>query len=301
VASLRFNYLFAGLLGISFLTAFVLPPSVTTSRLGELQGLFAPVSRPVRALSGLIYRQFHPEPVIDHVSPATPRDPTDVYTENEALRSDYASLLAKFEQLSQLNADRQAVGDIRPLCKPATVTASDPSGIRESLTITATAPASMLMKRPVICGNTSQSLLPCDLVGRVVRSGPLGTQVQLVTDPGSALTARIGRYVPQPDGKVKLVYVDKIHPLIRGVGHNAMTISSNLSMKEVQDAGIAVNDLVLLDDREWPPNIQGFSVGRIVSITRQPKSPLLADIRIEPQTNLMRLTEVMVMVKDGPS
>ena len=150
----------------------------------------------------------------------------------------------------------------------------------------------------MIRGNPSQSVLPCDLVGRIVRAGPVGAQVRLVTDPGFVFIARIGRYVADDTGHLKMEFVEKIHPLVRGIGHNAMTISSNLSTQEVQDAHIQINDLILLDDREWPVNIQGFSVGRIVSIGRQPKSPLLADIRIEPETNLMRLNEVMVMVKD---
>lgn len=288
-------------MGLGFLTAFVFPGRFTAAGpggVGFMQGFFSPVSRPVRALSGFIYRRWHAEPLVDDRAPERPREQSTVYDENHELLTAYASLQMKFEQLSQLNADRQAVGDIRALCKPATVTAPEVSGLREALTISSTAPAAMLLNRPVIRGNPSQSPLPCDLIGRVDRSGPMGARVKLVTDPSSALVARIGRYEPQADNKLKLIYVDKIHPVIRGIGNNAMTISSHLTMQQVQEAGIAINDMILLDDKDWPANIQGFEVGRIVSITRQPKAPLLADIRIEPSSNLMRLTEVMVMVKD---
>ena len=283
---------------MAFLVAFVLPARISTPGVEQLQGIFAPVSRPMRALAGFVYRRFHPAMVTDDRSPATPREESTVFEENHQLLSAYASLQVKFDQLSQLNADRQAVGDIRALCKPATVTGSDVSGLRETLTLSAGTSATAMKDRPVIRGNPSQSPLPCDLVGRIVRSGPTGAQVRLVTDPGFRLTARIGRYVPQPDGRLKMTYIGKLHPLVQGIGGNAMSIQSNLSMEEVHVAGMEVNDLVLLDDRDWPLNIQGFEVGRIVSINRQTKAPLLADIRIEPQTNLMRLSEVMVMVKD---
>ncbi len=284
-------------MGLSFLASFVFPGLATLPASDQLPGIFSPVSRPVRALTGMLYRHFHAEPVADDLSPQKPREHASVYEENHQLLTALASLQAKFDQLSQLNADRQAVGDIRPLCKPATVTGGEPLGLRESLNITAGPANSMLMGRPVIRGNPSQSPLPCDLVGRVVHTGVAGAQVRLVTDPGFKLVGRIGRYVPQPEGLPKLVWVEKLHPVVCGIGHNAMTINL-LTMKQVEDNGIAVNDMVVLDDPDWPRNIQGFEVGRIVSIGRQARAPLLADIRIEPVGNLMRLTEVMVMVRD---
>lgn len=302
VAAVRTNHLFAGLMGLAFLTAFVLPARFTTPGqqpgAGLLQGLFAPISRPVRALAGWAYRRTHEDPVMDDRSPTAPRPPATVYEENHQLLTALASLQLKFDQLSQLNADRQAVGDIRPLCKPATVTGAEPSGLRESLTISVGLSSAALLNRPVIRGNPSESRLPCDLVGRIVRAGVAGAQVRLITDPNFVLTARIGRYVLQPDGHLKMVYVDQLHPLVQGIGHNQMAIRSTLSMQQMHDANVEVNDLVLLDDRDWPLNIQGFSVGRIVSINPQPNAPLFAEIRIEPQTDLMRLSEVMVMVKD---
>lgn len=289
--------MFAALIALSFITAFVLPARFTVPGAGWLQGLFAPVSRPVGAIARLALGRFHPDSVTDPASTDKPRLQQSVYEENQQLRSAYASLLTKFDALSKLNADRQAVGDIRSLCKPATVTGTEGSGLAEGLNVTIGGSSSGLMDHPVIRGNPSQSPLPCELVGKVVRCGPAGAMVRLVTDPGSTLSARIGRYVPQPDGRLKLVYLDQIHrPLISGMGHNQMAVASNLSLRDVQAAGVAVNDVVLLDDDQWPGNIQGFEVGHIVSIGHQARHPLLADIRIEPQTNLLRLTEVMVMI-----
>jgi cell shape-determining protein MreC len=294
----RFSPIFAALMVMAFLVAFILPARFSALKADDLQGIFKPVSSPVRGMAGFVYRRFHHNAVVDDRSPEAPRPQATVYDENHQLLSAYASLKVKFDQLSQLNADRQAVGDIRSLCKPATVTGTDAAGFRESLNLSVAASAAAIKDRPVIRGNPSQSPLPCDLIGKIVRSGPAGAQARLVTDPGFRLTAKIARYEPQPDGSLKLTYIGDLHPLVQGMGHNEMAIQSNLSMQQVSDAGIKINDLVLLDDRDWPANIQGFEVGRITSINRQINSPLLADIRIEPQTNLMRLTEVMVMVKD---
>ncbi len=298
VPLLRSNHLFTGLLALSFAGAFVIPPRFSIPGGGQVQGLFALVSRPVRAMAAWVYSHGHREAVVDDRSVSTPRTAATVYQENHQLLSALASLQVKFEQLSQLNADRQAVGDIRPLCRPATVTGAEASGLRKALTLSVAFTSSALMNRPVIRGNPSQSPLPCDLVGRINRVGPAGAQVRLLTDPGFVLTARIGHYVTQPDGQIKMTTLEQLHPLVQGIGGNRMAIRSTLSLQQVKDANISIGDLVLLDDRDWPLNIQGFSVGRILSINPQQSAPLFADIRVEPETNLMRLTEVMVMVKD---
>jgi cell shape-determining protein MreC len=298
VAALKFNHLFAGLMAASFVTAFVLPNKNAGEHFGMLQGLLRPVSSPARWVAHSIYDRLHrQEQVIDVESPVTPRAPTTIYEENEQLRTAYASLKMKFDQLAELNADRSAVGDIRKLCRPATVSGGDSSALRETLTISSPASASTMIDSPVIRGNASASPIPCDLIGKVIRGGPLGAQVRLVTDPGFVLNASIGRYETK-DGQTHLTIIEKLHPLIKGIGHNQMAVATNYSVKQVQDAGLAVGDLIMLDDHDgWPLNIQGFTVGRITSIGHQLKQPQVADIRIEPDIHLMRLTEVMVMVK----
>jgi cell shape-determining protein MreC len=295
VAMVRTNYLFYAMMALAFVAAFVLPHA-TLPGSGHLLGIFQPVARPARALAAWMDRKIHAPVVVDDVSPVTPRSPANVYEENHQLATALASLQMKFEQLSQLNADRQAVGDIRGLCKPATVIGADSSPLRETLTITVGGSTSAIVNRPVIRGNLSQSPLPCDLIGRVVRAGLTGAQVRLVTDPGASLTARIGHYDRDEQGKVKMTLVDQLHLLVTGAGGNEMAI--RLSMQQAQEAKIAVGDLVVLDDRDWPANIQGFAVGHVKKIRPQPNAPLFADIRVEPAGNLLRLTEVMVMVKD---
>jgi hypothetical protein len=223
----------------------------------------------------------------DDGSPAKPRLVSTVYAENHDLRDQLVSLQVKFDALSRLNADRQAVGDIRNLCAPAKVTGSDSSGLLEGLLIT---PSGLFKEnQPVVHGT--------DLVGRILTAGLTGAQVRLITDTGFSFTARIGRFVTEGGGHATPVYATRLHPLVRGVGHGMMEVRSTISMEQVQDNKIDVNDFIVLDDTEWPANLQGFNVGRIVAIHAQRNAPLFADIQIEPETDLMRLSEVMVMVR----
>jgi cell shape-determining protein MreC len=291
----RTNYFFYLLMALGFVAAFVLPRASLPGS-GQLLGIFWPISRPSRAIAGWVDRKIHAPAVVDVESPVVPRAAANVYEENHQLATALASLQLKFDELSQLNADRQAVGDIRKLCRPATVINTDSSPLRETLTVTVSGLTSSIVNRPVIRGNTSQSPLPCDLIGRVTRAGLTGAQVRLVTDPGASLTARIGHYDHDEQGKIRMTFVDQLHVLVTGAGGNEMAI--RLSMQQVHDAKISVGDLVVLDDRDWPANIQGFAVGHVRTIRPQAHAPLFADIRVEPSANLLRLTEVMVMVKD---
>jgi cell shape-determining protein MreC len=239
----------------------------------------------------MIYRRFHRDVPVDEGSPSNPRPPQTILEENRQLRTALTMLSVKFEQLSRLNEDRQLVGeDIRPLCTPATVTGADSSGVRESLTITTAGFGGLKNDMPVVYAH--------ELVGRVARAGIGGSQVRLITDPGFPFTARIYRYRTDADGQIVQERVEGLQPLVQGVGHGQMSIRSNISMAQVKELRIAVDDMVLLDDRDWPANIQGFFAGHIKEIHPQQNAPLFAEIRVEPASDLMKLREVMVMVKN---
>lgn len=290
MSNLRFNHVFTALMLVSLFSAFVIPPKFTNPARTEFQGIFSPISRPVRAMAELVYRRVHPDVPVDDGSPTAVRPPETLLQENRQLRLALANLEVKFEQLSQLNADRQLVGgNIRPLCKPATVTGSDSSGLRESL----------LLSGPMLSGfkNGMPVLFAGGLVGRITGAGFGSAQVQLVTDPASVVLCRIGQYKTDPDGKIALEFIEHLQARVQGIGHGAMVIRGNVTMQQVTDLNIAVNDVVLLDDHDWPANLQGYWVGKITAIRPQQNAPLFADMRIEPVSDLMRLREVMVMVK----
>ena len=288
IAGVSASRLFVALMAMSFLSAFVLPPRYATPVRSQVQGLFAPVSRPTRALTGMLYRRANPDQPSDDASPRQPRAPATVYAENHELRAELAALRVKFDQLSRLNADRQLVGDIFPLCRPATVTGADSSGVREALKITGV--GANAVGRPVVHGT--------DLVGRVVAAGVTGAEVRLLSDPGFAFTAQLARYVPDAAGRLTLAVVGQLQPLVQGVGHGTLAIRSTVSMQQVADLRLAVGDLVVLDDRDWPANVQGFCAGRVSAVNAQANAPIFADIRVEPVVDLLRLNEVMVVVKD---
>src|SRR4051794_34545975 len=99
MSNLRFNQVFTLLMVVSLLSAFVIPPRFTNPARVELQGLFSPISRPVRAIAGLIYRRVHRDVPVDEGSPATPRPPQTIVEENRQLRTALASLAVKFDHL----------------------------------------------------------------------------------------------------------------------------------------------------------------------------------------------------------
>jgi hypothetical protein len=281
MSNLRFNHVFAALLFLSFFSAFVVPPRFTNPARAEFQGLFAPISRPVRSIAEMVYSHVHRDIPVDEGSPAAPRGDQTLLEENRQLRMALESLSIRFDKLSQLNDDRNEVRDINPLCKPAAVTGVDSSGIRESLSISSPSLNILKQDMPVIYAD--------GLVGKISRAGLTAAQVRLITDPGFVVSARIGRMPTE--------HVEELQPLVQGVGHGTMVIRS-ISMKEVERLKITVNNSVLLDDRDWPDNVQGKRIGRITRIAPEQDAPLFARIQVEPETDLLRLQEVMVMVKE---
>jgi hypothetical protein len=266
---------------VSFFSAFVIPPRFTNPARGELGGLFAPVSRPVRAITEMVYSHFHPEVGVDDGSLSARRGDATILEENRHLRRELEMLSEKFDNLSKLNNDRNIVRDINPLCEPAAVTGVDSSGIRESLTIGSPSLNILKAEMPVIYQN--------GLVGKISRAGVMAAQVRLITDPGFVVSARIGGVSAQGTRVPE--------SLVQGVGHGMMVIRG-LSMKDVERFAISIGSSVLLDDREWPENVQGERLGRITGILPEQDAPLFARIQVEPDTDLLRLQEVMVMVKE---
>jgi hypothetical protein len=135
-----------------------------------------------------------------------------------------------------------------------------------------------------------------DLVGRIYGGGIAGAEVRLITDKGMGFTVKIGKYVRNADGTTSLKFVEHLTPLVQGMGHGQMEIRNTLSVAQAAEAHLEAGDIVLLDDREkWPAGVQGFKVGRIVSIKKQANAPLVADVLIEPEVDLLHLSSVLVL------
>ena len=129
VLRLRFNTVFAALLALAFLSAFVLPPQLG-NRLRGMQAVFAPVSRPTRAVASAARNKIAP---IRH---RDTRDVTDVKDENERLRVMVMSLSGQLEELRRVTNDLDKLGDVRQHCTRFKVIGDD-AGLRDSLLLAA--------------------------------------------------------------------------------------------------------------------------------------------------------------------
>jgi cell shape-determining protein MreC len=271
-------------LALSIISAFVLPARLTNP-VRTVQGLFAPVARPTRAIAGALHARLAPRQ-------RDSRDVTDVKDENERLRAQVVSLTGQLEELKRINEDRNRLGDIRPLCTPFPVIGSD-GGVRDSLAISATTRDGVAESMPVLYGE--------GVVGTIERVGPAGAQVRLVTDPDFRARARFYYFAP---GDPKAYPLNTTPPLIKGAGDGRMLIV-NVPVKETalqpdpELRKVQAGDMVALDDPDWPRNLSGHLVGEIESMAPLRNAPLYAEIRVRPILNLSQLREVMVMNRLG--
>ena len=289
MSNLRFNHFFAVLMVVAAFSAFVIPPRYTNPARVEFQGLFSPISRPARSLSGFIYRRFHHQTPVDLGLPTGVRPDESLLAENHQLRLALTSITQRFETLSEINADRGMVGNLRSLCNPATVSGADVSGLHESLILSGAFTAGFKADQPVI--------YPGGLVGKITLAGLGSAHVRLITDKGYSVSGRIGQLKPDADGQLHMEFVKTVHPVLQGRGNSELGIQNTIIMQQVKELGIAINDVISVDDGDDWPNVKGQWIGRISAINAQQNAPLFADIRVAPMNNLLQLREVMVMVK----
>ena len=91
-------------------------------------------------------------------------------------------------------------------------------------------------------------------------------------------------------------------PLVEGRGSGRMAVM-NLTWEQVEKAGLAAGDLVLLDDNDdWSLSVSGQALlingqplGVVEKVAKQSRAPLFAEVSVRPQINLLQLDEVMVV------
>src|SRR5688572_13769073 len=232
--SLRFNTVFVGLLALAFLSAFVLPPELG-NRLRGVQAVFAPVSRPTRAIASSARNRIAPKLHRDT------RDATEVKDENERLRVLVMSLSGQLGELKRVTNDFDRLGDVREHCTRFKVIGDDP-GTRDSLMLAASARDGVRDQQPVLSGQ--------GFVGMIERVGQAGAQVRLITDRDFKVSGRFVRFnARSSNGEQRLA--TKI-PLVRGAGNGTLAID-NIELKETAlssdpKENVAVGDYVKLDD-----------------------------------------------------
>jgi cell shape-determining protein MreC len=283
MSAIKFHHVFAALLLLSALSAFVIPERYTAKAQPQVQSLFYPVAKPVRSVAGAIHgRLARPET-------KDARDSQTLLEENEQLRQEFAALSQQLEELRRINAERSKLGPIRDQCTPVAVVGNDAGG-REGLLLRGSTLEGLREGQVVLFAG--------GVVGKIERPpGLAGAQVRLITDKGMRTGACFGRWANGEDGTVAFARLRTPAILVEGTGDGAMRVITDLTKAEVTEAKLAPNDWVVVEDPDWDPRVQTRRLGKVVHVAAKTTAPLYADIRVEPVTSLMRLREVMVVTK----
>lgn len=290
MASLKFNHVFVIVVSACAASAVFLPATVAEKVRAPVVLLFAPVSTPVHAGSSWLGEKLNPES--RQLDGNVPAEVVALQAENSQLRSDLASLTAQLEDLKRLNEDRAQLGPVRERSVPASVAGLDggTGGVRQILAVVVPASATVEKGMPVVS--------PQGLVGRVSESVRGGTRVRLTTDEGFRVQGAFVRFIANGRGGVTPQMLASPPPLVTGTGGGTATglRIGNMSMVEVQAAGIKIGDWVVVDDKlDWPLLLQGYKIGRVKSVDKSKLNPLWADIIVEPPLDFRRLREVMIV------
>ena len=123
-------------------------------------------------------------------------------------------------------------------------------------------------------------------------------RVRLITDPGFKVRGHFVRTTRGDDGKPHTTRLTAT-VLFEGVG-GALVVRPPLSeqaVKEAGQAGLQPGDVEVAEERDWPTDLVGLTLGTIARIDPKRDAPSFAEVRVEPPTNLEMLDEVMVLVK----
>jgi len=277
-------------MGLSALLAFGVPAKYARRFSPQIQMVFAPVSRPVAVVAGWINNRVAPPAVADR------RAVQDIRQENQQLHVQVNWLVTQLEELSRREQERSQLGDVKGSCRFVKVIGGD-AGSRQSIFLAGSTLAGIRDEMYV--------LYPGGLVGQVDGAGAMGVQVRLLSDPAFKVRIEFRRFDPQKGQSDKLQI-----PLVvaQGDGRDGLMVRG-LSLAEIgYDAqgradphGIRLEetDFAVVADTDCPSLLQGETVGRVVGIARRRSAPLMAEVRIAPATNLKKLSEVWVMVKEN--
>lgn len=275
----RFNNVFIGLLALSAVSAFVVPPRWGNAVRGWGDGIFAPVSYPVRQFAMMVTRRGEgvAAPAFD-----TKIASADAKAEIERLRTTVASLAAQVAELRKLNFNRELAGEVGKFSLPFKVTGAGTG--RDVLMVAGTSGDGLAVNMPVAFSD--------GIVGKVTSVGAGGAQVRLITDRGARVMGVFCRWEEN-----RFVRLATDPPLVEGQGRGVLKVF-NLHWKKVKDV-VQVGDWVCLDnvqrDEDWPLMMSGYRVGQVEAVQEWARNPLFAEITVRPRINLMHLREVMVV------
>lgn len=290
MSQLRFNHVFVFIMLASGLSAFVLPRGVSDAVRGKLDNLLIPIAAPVHSMAGSINSRFAGAPPVPADAKGQARSPTDLQEEIAHQKVTIASLSAQLDELRKRDAAQEALGEeLRKFCRVVQVWGSD-AGVRQTLSLQGSTLDGLGNGMPVISAD--------GVVGKIELAGIGAARVRLITDANFTLGAEFRRFEQNgaDASSGKFSRVDTPAFTATGDGHGRLVIT-NLRTADVNQAGLKEGDWVTLADHDWPMLLQGRKLGEVESVREQKRLPLFADIVVKPDVDLMKLREVMVVVK----
>jgi rod shape-determining protein MreC len=287
---LRFNHVFFALMGIALVSAFVFPTRATDRIKANVANVFAPVAWPVNRIAGWAHGKLSRQPPRDDGAPHGSRSSAELVKENTDLRIAYMNIKGQLQKMLERDAEKHLLGEVGELCTRFSVTGAD-SGPRESLLLSGSSMDGLREGMKVIYSGGNSG----GVVGRLSRVGLGEARVLLVTDPQSRIGVNFARFIRKSDGSIDGQILSAEGPLIEGAGNGEMVITT-VKQDTVKELGLRVDDWVVVNDNEWPKELNYYRIGTIYSIENS-KNPGFVLIRVRPDTKLIGLREVMVMNK----
>jgi cell shape-determining protein MreC len=277
---MRFSPMLLMFIAVALFSALVMPPDLANA-IRKVDLLFAPVAGPVHKLV---------ESVDDHWSSNSTGRPVDDRTvkqlvnENEALKIRLATLTAQYEEIrQQLGEVGPIPADIRSLCRFISVMGTIPG--RQMLTLEGSSIQGLQPQMAV--------LSPDGLVGRLDAVGLAVARVQLLTDLHMHVQVGFGRY---PANKNDFVRLGDVPCVASGDGSGRLVVN-DYKVTDLKANDLRTGDWVVLDDGDWPPLLQGYKIGLIEEV-KDGTTPLVVNLIVRPKGDLMKLHDVMVLMKN---
>ena len=202
--------------------------------------------------------------------------------ENEQLRKQVEQMQAELRDTRERVAEATRLEQLLKLSQSgqygslaAHVIARDPSMWFDGITIDKGRWAGIEINMPVVT--------PSGVVGRVISTSPLSSQVMLVTDERSGAGAVVGQ-----------LNQSTAMGSIKGMGENGLLEMQHVSGLEKVQVGDMVSTTGL--DGIYPP---GYNVGEVIEVRPGSATQSLV-IRIRPSAGLERVKEVAVLTYRAP-
>ena len=265
---LRFDHIFMGLMGLSGVAAFVVPPQSIDHYHPQVAALFAPCAagrtrrgvgtRPRGSADqrrpALRRRDSSRKPFASRRRCRTSRPGWKIFDAHERARCDRPGRQA-------LHAVQRGRGPTPEARESLALRGSSLQGLREG----------MLRALPRRHRRADSPRGDCRRAGPACHRSGFPRPCRI-----SNLPARRARRNSSPPPR-------RARRPGRGHRQRHMVVRM-LTLEQVRAAKVAEGDLVVLNEPDWPANLQGQPLGKVTHIGPRPGAPLYAEIRIEPQT-----------------